>query len=172
MDVLLYFAILFFKVIEVSIGTIRIVMITRGERVYGALLGFFEVIIWIGLVSTVLKDVTDDPIKVVIYAAGFAIGNYTGSIFEQKIGIGNVRVEAIVEDHEGDVLANTVRREGYAVTVMEGKGMSHNRKVLLMNIKRKDYEKVVNIIKSIQNNVVITMNDIRPVYGGHGILKK
>ena len=172
MNVLIYFAILFFKVIEVSIGTIRIVMITKGERLYGALLGFFEVIIRIGLVSTVLKDVTDDPIKVFIYAAGFAIGNYTGSILEQRIGIGNVRVEAIVEDHQGDILANNVRLEGYAVTVMEGSGMSHNRKVLLMNIKRKDYEKVVNIIRSIQNNVVITMNDIRPVYGGHGILKK
>lgn len=172
MNIILYLAILFFKVIEVSIGTVRIVMITKGERLYGSLLGFFEVVLWIGLVSTVLKDVTDDPIKVIIYASGFAIGNYMGSILEQKIGIGNVRVEAIVLEGHGQGLAETVRKEGYAVTLLDGKGMNHNRTVLLMNIRRKEYEKVIQMIKSLQENVVITINDVRPVYGGHGILKK
>lgn len=172
MRILLYLFILVFKMIEVSMATTRIVLIARGERVIGACIGFFEVILWIILVSTVLVDVSDDPIKVVVYAAGFALGNYLGSVIEQKLAIGNIRVEAIVKEINGTELANRIREKGYAVTVLEGKGMNYNRNVLLMNIRRKDYKSVVTMIKEVQENVVITVNDIKPIYGGFGLLKK
>lgn len=160
------------KVVEVSIATLRIVLITRGERVFGAFLGFVEVIIWIFLVSTVLSDISSDPIKVVVYAAGFGFGNYVGSRIEEKLGIGNVRVEAIVMEEHGEELAKRIREKGYAVTIIEGRGMNFNRKVLIMNIRRKDHQCVVAMIKEMQENVVITINDIKPVYGGYGILKR
>lgn len=172
MNILVYLGILVLKIIEVSIGTTRIVLITRGERVLGAFLGFFEVIIWVVLVSTVLNNLVEDPIKVLVYAAGFAIGNYVGSLVEQRIGIGNVRVEAIVMDDHGIELANKIRNKGFAVTIIEGKGMKGDRHVLLMNIKRKNHLKVVDMIKEAQENVVITINDIKPIYGGHGVLKR
>lgn len=172
MNILMYVFILVAKIIEVSIATTRIVLITRGERVLGACLGFFEVIIWVILVSTILTNITEDPFKVLVYALGFAIGNYVGSIVEQKLAIGNVRIEAIVMEIHGEELANNIRAKGFAVTVIEGKGMNFNRNVLLMNIKRKNHLQVVKMIREVQENVVITINDIKPVYGGHGILKK
>ncbi len=172
LNILIYFIIFFAKIIEVSIGTTRIVLITRGERVIGACLGFFEVMIWLALVSTVLLNIADDPIKALVYALGFAVGNYVGSLLENRLGIGNVRVEAIVLEKHGDELVKCIREKGYAVTVLEGKGMNYNRKVLIMNIKRKNYGSVVDMIKAVQENVVITINDIKPVYGGYGILKR
>lgn len=172
MNVLLYIGILLAKIVEVSIGTTRIVLITRGERGLGALLGFFEVMIWVILVSTVLSNITEDPIKVVVYAVGFALGNYVGSVVEQRLGIGTVRIEAILLEIHGEEVAQKIRDKGYAVTVIEGKGMNHNRKVLIMNIKRKDYQSVVKMIRSFQENVMITINDIKPVYGGYGVLKR
>lgn len=172
MNLWIYLAILIVKIIEVSIATTRIVLITRGERLLGAVLGFFEVIIWIILVSTVLSNVTEDPFKVVVYAVGFAVGNYVGSMVEQKLAIGNIRVEAIVTEEQGALLADSIRKKGYAVTVIEGEGMQQTRNVLLMNIRRKDYQQVVALIRSIQEDVVITINDIRPVYGGYGMLKR
>lgn len=172
MNILLYMVILVCKMIEVSIATTRIVLITRGERILGACLGFIEVIIWVVLVSTVLKDVSDDPFKVVVYALGFALGNYMGSILEEKLGIGTVRVEAIVTKEDGRELVNDIRGQGYAVTVIDGKGMHNERLVLVMNIKRKRYNKLVRIIKEYGDNAVITINDIKPVYGGYGILKR
>lgn len=172
MNILLYATILLLKIVEVSIGTVRIVLITRGERVYGALLGFVEVILWILLVSTVLKDITNDPLKIFIYAIGFALGNYVGSFFEQKIGVGNVRIETIVMNDHGELLADGLRSNGYAVTVIEGQGKDHLRQVLLMNVNRREYMKVIDMIKSFQENVVITINDIKPIYGGYGNIKK
>ena len=84
------------KIFEVTLGTVRIVLITKGERGKGAILGVIEVIIWVSLVSTVLNNVTEDPIKIVIYAVGFGVGNYCGSLVEEKLAIGTTRIEIIV----------------------------------------------------------------------------
>ena len=172
MRYLIYLLMLVAKVVEISIGTTRIMLITRGERVLGSILGFFEVLIWVILISTVLKDITSDPIKVFIYALGFALGNFVGSIFEQKLGIGNVRIEAIVKEVHGQDLVKKIREKGYAVTVLEGEGMNYARHVLIMNIPRKKSNEVIDMIKSLQYNVVITVTDIKPVFGGYFMLRK
>lgn len=168
----LYFLILTVKIFEVTLATTRIVLITKGEKLKGAFIGFFEVIIWILLVSTVLKDITSDPIKIFVYALGFALGNYVGTSFEQKLGVGTVRVEAIVKEEDGNQLVQTLRDNGFAVTVLVGEGMNYKRHVLIMHIKRKRTGEVVDLIKGLQDNVVITINEVKPIYGGYGVIKK
>lgn len=168
----IYLLILIVKIVEVTLATTRIVLITKGEKIKGAFIGFFEVIIWLLLVSTVLKDISSDPIKILIYALGYAIGNYVGTSFEQMLGVGTVRVEAIIKEEDGDILANTLRDNGFAVTVLEGEGMSHKRQVFIMHIKRKRTNELVNLIKGLQENVVITIHEVKPIYGGYGVIKK
>lgn len=170
--ILLYVIILIGKIVEVTLATTRIVLITKGEKLKGAIIGFFEVLLWAVLVSNVLKDLTSDPIKLVIYAIGFAVGNYLGTTFEQKLGFGTVRVESIVKEEDGETLAQELRNNGFAVTVIEGQGKDFKRHVLIMHIKRKRTDEAISLIKDLQANVVITVNDIKPVYGGYGILKK
>ncbi|WP_066494927.1 DUF2179 domain-containing protein [Abyssisolibacter fermentans] len=170
--ILTYLLILFVKIFEVTLGTTRIVLITKGERIKGAIIGFFEVFIWVILVSTVLKDVTEDPIKVIIYAIGFALGNYVGSIVEEKIGVGTARVEMIVKEEDGKELAEIIRNHGFAVTLIQGEGMNYNRYVLISHVKRKRTNEFIETVKNHQKNIVITVNEIKAVYGGYGILKK
>lgn len=170
--IMMYGLILIVKIMEVTLSTTRIVLITKGEKLKGSIIGFFEVLIWIILVSTVLSDVTSDPIKVVIYAIGFSIGNYVGTIFEEKLSIGTVRIEVIVKEDNGKHLVDILRKEGFAVTVLEGEGMKFKRKVFIMHVKRKNTKKVIELIKKYEHNVVITINEIKPIYGGYGILKK
>lgn len=168
----LYIVILAVKIFEVTLATTRIVLITKGEKIKGAFIGFFEVIIWILLVSTVLDDIASDPIKIFVYALGFAIGNYVGTTFEEKLGVGTVRVEVIVREDHGEELAQALRQEGFAVTVLEGEGMNYKRNVLIMHIKRKRTKEAISLIKGLQDNVVITINEIKPIYGGYGVIKK
>lgn len=167
-----YLLIFVVKVFEVTLATTRIVLITKGEKRKGALIGFFEIMIWIVLVSTVLKDVDKDPIKMLIYALGFSVGNYVGSTVEQKLGFGTVKVETIVKQEEGAALVQKLRDSGIAVTVVEGQGMNHPRFVLIMHIHRKRTQELVGMIKEFQDNVVITINEVKPIYGGYGMLKK
>jgi uncharacterized protein YebE (UPF0316 family) len=169
---MIYLIILVLKIIEVSIGTLRIVLITRGERISGACLGFVEVMLWVFLVSTVLNNISEDPIKIIIYASGFAVGNFVGSLLEQMLGIGNSRIEVNVLHSYGEMIANKMRVKGYGVTVIEGKGMESDRDLIVMNVSRKNVNEIVNTIKAYHDKVVITISDIKPVYGGYGLLKK
>ena len=167
-----YFLILFLKIIEVTLATTRIVLITKGEKIKGAIIGFFEVFLWIMIVSSVLDDMSNDPYKILVYALGFSLGNYLGSVFEEKLGFGTIRIEIIVHIEKGQELADSLRDQGLAVTVLEGDGMHHKRNVLLMHIKRKNIDDTIHLIRELEKDVVITINEVKPIYGGYGILKK
>lgn len=169
---LIYGFILCAKIIEVSLGTVRIVLITKGERLVGAVIGFFEILLWVFVASSVIKDISTDPFKGVIYALGFAIGNYVGSWIEEKIGIGLSEVQVIVKEEHGNDLAEMLRIENYAVTLIRGEGKTCDRYILLMFIPRKKVPEVIKQIRKVQENAVITVSETKPIYGGYGIFKK
>ncbi len=167
---LIYVLILVAKIVEISMMTFRYVMITKGERLIGSVIGFFEVMLWLLIVSSVLTNIKEDPIKIFVYALGFSIGIYVGGLIEEKIGIGTVKIEAIVaSDYE---MADEIRKNGYAVTVVEGKGMNYDREILILNVRRKESKKVIETIKKLDKDAVITTSDIKPVNGGYGMLRR
>ncbi|AIO19106.1 hypothetical protein KQ51_01229 [Candidatus Izimaplasma bacterium HR1] len=168
----LYLVIFVVKVIEVSLATLRMVLITKDERVKGAAIGFFEVIIWVLVVSAVLQNITEDPFKVVVYALGFAVGNFLGSLLENKLAIGVTNIEVIAHKLHGKKLAKHLRANGLAVTSVSAYGMNDKREILYMHIPRKKVKQTVKQIRSFQEDVVITVNDIKPVYGGYKLMRK
>ena len=172
MNYLVYLLIIFAKVIEVTFSTVRIMMITKGEKKLGSVIGFFEVMLWIYIASNVLQGITEDPLKAVSYALGFALGNYIGSVVEEKIGIGLSKIEVIVKEEHGEELVEYIRDKGFAVTVLEGDGKNFKRNILLMYVNRKKVKDLVSEIKAFQDNSVITVSDTKPIYGGYGILRR
>lgn len=170
-NILVYALILSAKVIEVSIGTLRIMLITKGERLVGAILGFFEVMIWIIVVNNVLNNITEDPVKVVIYALGFAIGNYMGGIFENRLAFGNTTIMSIMEE-DGEEVVCALRTRGFAVTVIDGEGRDSKKKVLMIFAKRKRVHEIIGIIREYKPNAIITTSDVRPVGRVYGMVKK
>lgn len=166
-----YLIILLVKIFEVALGTVRIMLVTKGERGKGAILGVFEVIIWISLVSTVLSNVAEDPLKVVMYAVGFGLGNFLGSLVEEKLALGTTRVEIIVLQEHADEVTTALRAEGYAVTVLDGMGKDHARKILISIVQRKQVKHYVKIVKVKQSNTMITISESKPIYGGYGLRK-
>lgn len=171
MAILIYLGILLAKIVEVSLMTMRMVLITKGERKVGAIIGFFEVLLWLFIVSTVLKDISSDPIKGIVYALGFAFGNYLGSRIEEKIGIGVSEIKAIVKEEHGGELTQHLRDMGYAVTVVRGEGRNLDRCILFMYVRRKKVRAVIDEMTKVQSNAVITVSDTKPVYGGYLIRK-
>ena len=65
MNFMFYILILFAKIVEVSLMTLRIVFITKGERKLGAIVAFVEVTLWLFIVTFVLNDLMADPFKAV-----------------------------------------------------------------------------------------------------------
>lgn len=165
---LLYTVIFCAKIVEVSISTIRLVYINKGERVKGAVLGFIEIMIWLIVVSSVLNNITEDPIKVFIYAAAFSLGNYIGVTIESKIAVGLASIQVVVSEETGEILAEILRDESYGVTIIDGRGRDDSKKILLfIQLKRKKIPEAVKIIKQTAPDAYITVNDIKSMMGGY-----
>lgn len=169
---LFYFIILIGKIIEVTLSTIRIVLISKGERKIGSILAFFEITLWIVIVSTVLDNLTADPIKVLIYSAGFVIGNYIGSLLEDFIGIGTSQIQIIVAKEKSDEVLDAIYESGFAYTKVDGKGRIHERSIIYTLVPRKDVKDLSMTVKNISETAMISVHETKPFAGGYGLKKK
>lgn len=160
------------KVVEVTIGTLRIVMITKGERKIGSILAFIEVVIWCILAGSVLSSITEAPLRTVAYSIGFAIGNYVGSYLEEKIAIGLSEIQVILKEEHSAKVCEALRAAGYAVTQIKAQGKNHPRELLMMYVPRNKTKTCVKTIRDVEENAVITISDTKPLYGGFGMLRK
>ena len=167
MNIWMYPIIFFGKIFEVSLGTVRIVLINRGEKLKGALIGFFEVLIWIFLVSDMLSTIAQDPIKVVVYCLAFACGNYVGVIIENKLAIGNACVWSVISGEHRETLEKALRGKGFGVTVTEGEGLKDKVYVFMIYLKRKQVEEATSIIRAAIPDAFLTVNDVRQVTRGY-----
>ena len=165
---LLYIIIFCAKIVEVSISTIRLVYINKGERIKGAVLGFVEIMIWLIVVSSVLNNITEDPIKIFVYAIAFSLGNYVGVTIESKIAVGLASIQVVVSEETGEVLAEILRDKSYGVTIIDGRGRGNSKKSLLfIQLKRKKIPEAVKAIKQTAPDAYITVNDIKSTVGGY-----
>jgi uncharacterized protein YebE (UPF0316 family) len=164
----LYLIIFFAKIIEVTLMTLRVVYINKGEKVIGSMIAFFEVFIWIIVVSSVLTNITEDPMKILVYCSAFALGNYLGVIIEGKLAVGLSSLQAIVPDEDGEKIANLLRDNNFGVTIIEGKGTQGLKKdVLIVMLKRKRIKEAIKIINSQITDALITINDVKNLRGGY-----
>ncbi|MGE5628987.1 MAG: DUF2179 domain-containing protein [Solirubrobacterales bacterium] len=166
-----YLFIFFAKIIEVALMTIRTVLITRGEKVYGAVIGFFEVMIWLYVINTVLNGIQNDPARMIAYALGFSCGNFVGCTLEEKLALGVLTINAITAEENGQRLAEILRDNHIGVTMMDAEGINDVKKMLIIHAKRKNKKQILKVIEDSGINAVVSINDTKTIYGGYGLRK-
>ena len=75
--VLLPLLIVIARVIDVSIGTIRIVFVSRGHKIIAPVLGFFEVLIWLLAIGQIMRNLSNFMCYIA-YGTGFALARSSG----------------------------------------------------------------------------------------------
>jgi len=164
----IYFIIFFGKILEVTVSTIRMVLINRGERVKGTMVAFFDSVLWLLITGTVLDGFQDDPMRMVVFALAFAVGNYMGSWFEDKLAFGLSSVQVIVPEGPSSVeLADSLRKDNFAVTVVKGTGRNGNRDILMLHLKRKRIAEAVTLVNTMLPGAVVVVNDSKIISGGY-----
>ncbi|MFA5468633.1 MAG: DUF5698 domain-containing protein [Sphaerochaetaceae bacterium] len=164
----IYFVIFFGKILEVTVSTLRMVLINRGERVKGTIIAFFDILLWLIITGTVLQGYQEDPLRIVVFALAFSVGNYMGSWFEDKLAFGLSSIQVIVpESEESKALADILREENFGVTVVKGSGRYGQRDILLLHLKRKRITEAASIINETLPGAVIVINDSRGISGGY-----
>ncbi|MBN1985244.1 MAG: hypothetical protein JW761_03010, partial [Prolixibacteraceae bacterium] len=121
---LLPFLIFLSRIMDVTIGTIRIVMVSKGQKMWAPFLGFFEVFIWLIAISKIFENL-DNWVCYFAYAGGFATGNYIGLIIEEKMALGIVKIQIITRKKAAKLIAN-LKEAGYGITHHDAQGGTEN----------------------------------------------
>src|SRR5690554_6148613 len=118
--ILLPFLIFFARILDVTIGTIRIVMVSKGQKLWAPILGFFEILIWLLAISRIFENL-DNWVNYVAYAGGFSVGNYIGLIIEERLAMGIVKIQIITRKSAAELIVN-LKNAGYGITYHDAKG--------------------------------------------------
>lgn len=157
--------IFFVRILDVSMGTLRTVITVKGKTLYASLVGFVEVFIWFLIVREALNTDETSIWVAVAYSAGFATGTYLGGILSKKLISGNLSVQVITSNLN---MVETLRNEGYGVTVMdvEGKDKEVDRYMLFIQINKKSMNHLQRLIKNIDNSAFIVVNETKYIENG------
>ena len=109
-----YLLIFFARVCDVTLSTVRMLLVVRGKRYPAAAIGLVEASVYITALARVMKSI-DDPLKVLAYGLGFASGTLLGSVVEERLALGHVSLEVIPPDENAEELLRALRTAGYGL---------------------------------------------------------
>nr|WP_321452151.1 DUF2179 domain-containing protein [uncultured Carboxylicivirga sp.] len=147
------------RVADVTIGTIRIVFVSKGMKLWAPVLGFFEILIWLIAMSKIFENL-DNWFYFIAYAGGFATGNYVGLKIEERLALGYVNIR-IITQKSGMDLIQRLTSAGYGITYMDAEGSRGPVNVIYCITKRKEILRISEIIKKYNPKAFYTLEDIR-----------
>lgn len=158
------------RVTDVSIGTLRTILLVKGQRKIASMLGFFEVMIYLIVLGKVVGNI-DQPVLILAYCLGYATGNIMGSKIEERLSIGRLIAQIIVKE-SSDELVQCLRDAGFGVTIFEGEGKEGKSYMLNIILERKQLDKLHEITDGCDSGAFITTMDVRASLGGYFQPKK
>jgi uncharacterized protein YebE (UPF0316 family) len=157
-------ALIFFaRVVDVSMGTIRVIFVSRGLKYLAPIVGFFEILIWLLAIGQIMKNLSN-PMCYVAYAGGFAMGNFVGIHIAEKLSIGVVMIR-VVTTKDAAPLVDFLKTENYGVTSIDGHGTSGQVKVVFTIVPRREVRSVIELIKKFNPNAFYSIEEV-------GLVKK
>ena len=159
MNILVYIGIFLFKLVEEALRTLRIIVISNGKKVFGAILQFFVALFWIVVTGIVIIDIKKDPFEIFIYCVGSLIGSYIGSYIEEKIAWGTNIFMVEINKNIAHKLIITLKIKKYKINVL--KSIKENCELLMITSPRKKTEEVINIIRSYDTKANIITEKVK-----------
>lgn len=149
------------RVMDMSLDTIRIMLLSKGGRLLPAVLGFFQVLLWLIVIRQIFLNLSN-VMCYLAYAGGFATGTYVGILLEERLAIGT-QVIRIITRRDASELIHYLRDLGYGVTTIAASGSTGDVSIIFTIIQRSEVRKVVNSIKNFNPKAFYTVEDIRAV---------
>ena len=150
------------RLLDRTLGTLRVLYVSKGRPGLGASLGFVESAIWVVAISRVIQDL-NDPLLILGYSLGFAAGTIIGSYIESSIAIGDVVVRIFTsKNEESNKLSKELRNAGFGVTVINGEGKDGEVVISWCVTPRKKIRKVMNIVENVCPEAYVTTEPTSP----------
>ena len=143
-----YIIIFILKILENALGTLRLIIVSNGKKLEGAILNFLLAIVWV--ISTSMVVINNDILKILVFALGSLIGSYIGSLIEEKIALGN-NILFVVSKKFEQIKNNIVDYDSYVI----------NKNILIIMVSRKKRKSVIDVVLKIDNNAKIFSESIK-----------
>jgi len=152
------------RIVDVSLATLRMLMIMRGRKLLAPLIGSVEVLVWIFAVGNAIRHL-DSPLHLLGYAAGFAAGNWVGLKVEEKLALGTASVR-VLSRHGGVEIAEALRERGFGVTEFAGYGREGTVEMVYAVVRRRDLRSVYEQIRIWDPDAFVTVEEPKTIQRG------
>ena len=157
------------RVVDVSLGTLRIVLVSQGKRATASILGFLEVFIWLVTISQILQHMAGLT-SYLAYAAGFAAGTYVGMTIERKLTERKLMIRVVAPGGAGPLVAELTSRD-FRATRVSGQGARGPVEIVFSIVNRSRLGEYLSIVKETKPEGFFTVEDVLKAQhyeSGHG----
>jgi len=154
-----------FRVVDVSLGTVRIILSVQGRKYISAIIGFVEVTIFIVAIGKVMTGGLSVE-KVLAYSGGFAAGTMLGIVIENWLAMG-YRLVRVITHRSSEAVEEALRDAGFGVTKLLGEGKEGRVYVLMSVVRRKSLKTYVALVTSLSPKAFVTIEETREARFGH-----
>lgn len=152
------------RVVGVTLATLRTLFMTRGLELLSAVLGFFEVLVYVLAIGAVVSDLTNIP-NVIGYCLGFSAGTVIGIRIERRMALGFVTVHA-VSSQKGRQVAEALRTAGFGATLTWGEGRLGEVAMIESVVSRKDALAASDVVHSADRDAFVVIEQTSSVDRG------
>ena len=155
------------RILDVSLGTVRMIVTVKGNKLVASLIGFVEVLIWFLIVKEALNTEETSIFIALSYSLGYATGTFIGGILSEKFVSGTLSVQVVLSNSDHSII-DKIRDEGFAVSVVNAKGIDENieKYMLFMEIDKRKLNKLKYLIKSLDSKAFVVVNETKMVENG------
>ncbi len=155
------------RILDVSLGTIRTIIMVKGNSIKCAFIAFFEVMVWFIVAREALNTEHISLWIAISYSAGYATGTYIGSKLSNIFIKGNTTCQVITSKATKNNI-KLLRDKGYALTILDIKDYYDGikKKMLLIEINNTKIKELSKLIRKIDNNAFITFSETKTVING------
>ncbi|HPC58153.1 MAG TPA: DUF5698 domain-containing protein [Kiritimatiellia bacterium] len=147
------------RIVDVSMGTLRVSFIARGRKFFAAACGFTEILIWIVVVARIFHG-PQHWLAYVAYALGFTLGTFAGMSLEERLAIGWTLVRVITSKPVGD-FPEKLAAAGFGVTRQDARGARGPVQVLVTLMPRRRLLEFQNLLRDCDPTAFYTIEDVR-----------
>ena len=152
------------RVCDVTLGTIRVIFVSKGFKYLSAILGFIEITIWLSAMRQIMINLSN-PLCFAAFAGGFSMGTFTGIWIAEKLSLGKVIVR-VVTKKDAKELIETLQARNYGVTYLDAHGQDGPVQVIFMVIDRHDLQEVTQEVQKYNPQAFYTIEEVRSVQKG------
>lgn len=153
------------RVIGITLSTVRVLMMMRGQKLASAALGFFEVLVYVIAIGQVVSNLSNIW-NILGYCFGFSAGTVFGMWLDDHLagGYANVR---IISRYQAQAIVEAIRAAGYGATLDWATGRSGSVGMVMATVRRKEVNEVCDLADHVDAAAFITVDEARTVRRGY-----